>query len=118
MKKIILSMAVLITSISAQAATPPNTNNESREIITPEIATGFYRTEQYTYDNDLNILICPRNRHYERSIVNGDQSCTDGKTNENNKWIRMENIVPKGKKFVGFKSLSQGYTPVIEIYWK
>lgn len=120
MKKIITVVALMVNSINSYAASLPANDVEVKEIVTPSVATGFYRTQNFTYDKDMNILICPMNMNmninYESERNGYSKTCTDNKGQ--NKWQKMENAVPNGKKFVGFKSVSQAYIHLIEIYYK
>lgn len=117
MKKIIGVVALLVTSVNTYAAALPTSyEQEVKEMVTPNVATGFYRTQNFTYDKDMNILICPRAMKYESNLTVKVTTCTDDKGN--NQWRKMENSVPAGKKFVGFKSITEGYKHMIEVYWK
>lgn len=116
MKKLTIAFMIFASSMHAYGVTlPPASKEEVKEIVVPSIATGFYRTQNFTYDKDINILICPKNMKYE-SNLSGNITCKDDKGK--NAWEKMENAVPKGKKFVGFKSVTEGYKHMIEIYWK
>ncbi len=114
MKKFGMMMVLLMASMGAYAASSPKNAEENKNVITPDFATGMWRTSYYEYDAELNILVCPRGMTF--AYGNPYNTCTNlqGKS----VWVKMENIVPKGKKFVGFKSVSQGSSNVIEIYWK
>lgn len=116
MKKISIFFTMLVTSMSAIAATTPTSYEDNTSIITPQIATSMYRTNRFTYDKDMNILICPHGMKYDYYVTTNIETCKN--SNNENKWIKMENYVPAGKKFVGFKSTSQGGSHMIEIYWK
>lgn len=118
MKKttVFLALALLVASVSAFAGSTPKNEQEQTGIVTPEVATGMMRIYRYTYDKDMNILVCPRGMEYEHDFRTDVAKCQNEK--RENQWRKMENYVPVGKKFVGFKSVSQGSSHALEIYWK
>lgn len=107
------AMILMMASMTAYASSASKSNaDEQHGIITPDVATGMWRTSQFVHDVNMNILICtPQNVYYWK-----DHTCKD--KNNNNAWVKMENAIPQGKKFVGFKSINQGIAHHIEIYWK
>jgi len=113
MKKII-ALTLMIASMSAYAASTPKNAEEKNSIITRDVATSMWRTNYVEYDKDLNILVCPRNMLFAYKDPYNTCLNKEGKS----AWVKMEQIVPKGKEFVGFKSVTQGSSHIIEIYWK
>ncbi len=117
MKKIItmLSLMMISTFAYAGSSSQATVSEEAPGIVTPEVATGVWRTYRHISDRNMNVLICPKNMSHEQNITSED-TCKDrsGKM----AWVRMENAVPPGKKYVGFKSITQNGSHYIEIYWK
>lgn len=116
MKKISVAFAFMVASMSAFAGSATLSEQEQTGIITPDIATGVYRTYSYTYDKDMNLLICPHGMDFKINYKTNIPTCLD--KNDKSQWKKMENYIPAGKKFVGFKSVSAGASHAIEIYWK
>lgn len=115
MKKIGAVIVLMLASVSAYAgsSSQQSSNEQNHGIVTPEVATSMWRTTRFVHDTkNMNILICQLK--YEYTYRN--DTCED--KNKKNAWVKMENAVPQGTKFVGFKSVSQGSTQYIEIYWK
>jgi len=108
MKKIMMVLCLMMTSMYAYAGLG--------NIITPDAAISMWSTPNFTYDKDMNILICPRNAGYSPPLTaNSSPTCVD----KDNKsvWVTMANSVPKGKTFVGFTVLNDR-VQYITIYWK
>lgn len=72
-------------------------------IITPAIATGMRTFENYNNDTNGNMVICPE---YPRR-----GECKPG-------WVPIQSLVPKGRTFVGFRTVSGRYGRLLEVYWK
>lgn len=109
-----MMMAMLLVTVNVYAgvASQPKNEQEKSGIVTPDIAIGVYRTDKFNYDESMNIVICMQDYQYDYY----KKTCTDmqGK----NKWKFITQVPPKAKTYVGFKSISQGSSHVIEIYWK
>lgn len=114
MKKIILVVAMMVASMSAYAGSSSNPQNEQENsgIVTPDVATGMLRIYSFNYDESMNILVCIDPYKYNYN----NKSCVDN--NGKNKWRYLSQVPPKNKKYVGFKSVSQGGSHFIEVYWK
>lgn len=119
MKKFSAMIVLMMASLSAYAgsSSQPKNAEDNHGIVTPEIASGMWRTYRHTNDdNNMNILICPKKMNHDTDMNGSNPTCKD--KNGNNAWVRMENSIPQGTKFVGFKSVSQSSSQYIEIYWK
>jgi hypothetical protein len=113
MKKFGAMIILMMASLSAYAGSSPKNDQEPNGIVTPDIATGMWRTSRFVNDTtNMNILVCPLKYEY----IYRDDTCRD--KNNKNAWVLIENSLPQGKNYVGFKSISQGSSHAIEIYWK
>lgn len=113
MKKILMMIFMLMASISAYAETNIKDNQPAdlNGVIPLNVATGMWRANP-GYDKEHNLIVCQRIHRY----LWKDETCRD--KGGNNAWAKIKDAVPKGKTFVGFKSVSQGSEHYIEIYWK
>ena len=94
--------STVVNAATAAGYAPP----EETGIVTPEIAVGVRSYEYYTHDTNGNMVVCESD-NYSRN-----NKCDGG-------WKLLKDVVPGGRKFVGFKIVSRGYGyPRIEIYWK
>ena len=116
MKKFGAMIVLMAASMSAYAESQIIDGVEKNSFIKADVATGMWRTSRFTYDKDLNPLVCKPMYNYVSGDFGSQQSCTDSKGES--KWIKMENAVPPGKVFAGLKSLNVGNIHYIEIYWK
>lgn len=115
MKKFGAMIVLMMASMSAYAgsSSQQSNNEDNHGIVTPDVATGMWRTTRIVHDSsNMNILVCQLKYEYTYR----SDTCED--KNKKNAWAKMEHAVPQGTKFVGFKSISQGSTHYIEIYWK
>ena len=105
MKKLLIALSALV-SINCAAATQ---YVGSMTIITPDIATGHqeYSYSAISYDGDL--MVCPKYDMYLGSGVCKDKL-------GNNRWTRLVNIVPPGKKYAGYSI--HPTTGSIYVYYK
>lgn len=115
--RLLFIISVLVVSLYfqvAEAGNPVAIINPKADLVTPEIATGFFRTNKIAYEStNYSMLICPE----DAVFVEKDKSCFKG--NRVIAWVPIAESVPKGRTFVGFKSLSVTTgNPVIEVYWK
>lgn len=106
MKKIILFVFSVLFALSAFAGTVYVPYRDTG-IITPDIATGFYRTSRFTTSGSGDILVC-RDAHFHNWA---DNTCT---YKGYNAWTLMTNVVPSGKSYVGFSVSNSTLT----IFWK
>jgi len=109
MKKFLMVMVLMMANMFAYAG-----NSQSEElggVIPLNVSTGMWRLN-LTYDKNQNLIVCQRIHRY----LWKNDTCLD--ENGKNAWTTMEKAVPKGKEFVGFKSVNQGDGHYIEIYWK
>jgi hypothetical protein len=111
MKKIITMLMLMMASMVAYAGTSANNTDDLNGVIPLSVATGMWRAN-LGYDKEQNLIVCQRIHRY----LWKDESCRD--KDGNNAWAKIKDAVPKGKTFVGFKSVSQGSEHYIEIYWK
>lgn len=117
MSRRLLVISTLVVALSTQIAAAGGAvtvTSTKADLVTPEIATGFFRTNKIAYEStNYSMLICPD----DATFVEKDKSCFKG--NRVIAWIPIAESVPKGRTFVGFKSLSvTSGNPVIEVYWK
>ena len=111
----IVFMSLALLSSIASAA--PNTQNHvstpmeaALGIVSPDVAIGVYRTKRFTYTNSREILVCVQ-------IQPTNNDCVDNKNKS--AWRPLAGAVPDGKKYVGFKSVTDiDGSHAIEIYWK
>jgi hypothetical protein len=117
MKRFVLMIMLMMASMGAYAGSSSQgtVTEETQGIITPELATGMWRTNRFIYDKNLNILICPKDMDYEINMTI-DNTCENKQ--KKMAWVTMENTIPQGAKYVGFKSITANGSHYIEIYWK
>lgn len=116
MKKLFTFICILFTINTAIAASSPKTVEDNTGIVTPEIATGVIRTSKTAYSEMGIILVCPTQTNQYVTHNYRDDTCLDSK--RNNAWVYLKDAIPKGTTYVGFKSVAQGSSHYIEIYWK
>jgi hypothetical protein len=46
------------------------------------------------------------------------QAIDRGLSGKCNKWTPIQDVVPRGKQYVGFKVVPVGYSTHIQVYWK
>ena len=111
--KAALILLLTLLSTEALAAAKGQDFNDTTGIITYQVATGMIRVSRFTQSEAGEIVVCQDKYTYNRE----KETCQDAKTN--NMWQYMHGAIPKGKTFVGWKSVSSGYGfQAIEIYWK
>ena len=103
MKKLLVSMAMLIVPMVAIAGPKPGNMEDQTGIVTPDIATGFRQYEFFNNDTNGNMVIC-----LESS--NGP-NCPGG-------WKSVSSVVPAGRTFVGIKvvNVAYGYQR-LQVWW-
>ena len=119
MKKVIMSLLLSLTATHALAAPKGQDFNDQTGIITYAQATGVWRTQRFL-NTPQGIIVCADEHTLivdNRKDPKTNNTCQDAKTN--NKWQYMHTAIPKGRTFVGWKSVSDRYGyQAIEIYWK
>lgn len=112
-------MLVLLacTQVQAKGSSYPaqtQTNEDQRTgIVTPDVATGAWRTERYSIAANGDMLACKVEYAWswrEREI------CRKGQ--DQNAWLTFKDAVPPGTEYIGFKYVSVGSGTYVEIYWK
>lgn len=104
--KMLLLMLLVVPSIAFGA--------DLGGIITPDLATGFYSTRDYSTDTNGNLVVCIYPANYS---TNSNACLHKGKS----AWRHVSAAVPAGKHYVGFKVVSGGYgysRRQLEIYWR
>ena len=107
MKKSIASFLLLVPIISwAGSATNSAPITDNSGIVTPDIATGFRQYEHFNNDTNGNMVVCESKKY----SLGG--KCDDG-------WKNVINMVPYGRKYVGFKIVNSMYGEQrLQVWWK
>jgi hypothetical protein len=106
---VLFASAISVVSVTAGAGTVYQPVTQSG-IITPDVATGGNIFYDFGVSTQGDILVCPRGA--DRSWR--DNTCLNAKGE--NAWTRIQDIVPKGKTYVGFRFRGNGSS--VEVYWK
>ena len=79
---------------------------EGAGIITPEMAVGFTWFNRFTNDTNGYLVVC------DEPNYTGYNGCKN--------WRRADSVVPAGRKYAGFRVLSDVYREkhLLQIYWK
>lgn len=81
-------------------------------IVTPDVATDGMRTVRIGRTAAGDTVLCPDTMRYDY----GNATCLD--TNGRSAFVWPHQVVPVGRKYVGFRLVSQGSTMYYEVYWK
>ena len=112
MKKVMVVLfasAISAVSVTAGAGTVYQPVTQSG-IITPDVATGGNIFYDFGVSTQGDILVCPRGT----DRLWRDEKCLNAKGE--NARTRIQDIVPKGKTYVGFRFRGNGSH--VEVYWK
>jgi len=102
-KKFVIVACITLCSF-AHAKAQQDDVSETHGIVTPEIATGIRVYSIFNNDTAGNMVIC--------------QAIDRGLSGKCNKWTPIQDVVPRGKQYVGFKVVPVGYSTHIQVYWK
>lgn len=114
MKALVIWLSLLVYSwaYAGTASLPPDANDQLNGIVTPNVATGVFRTNRFTVDVNGNMVYCHPSYDYSWSRA----TCVDSQNR--NAWVLLTHAVPRGKTYVGFKSVHSAGAQYLEIYWK
>lgn len=110
MKNVLIAISLacaLITGVQAKGSSHVESDSvEGAGIITPEMAVGFTWFNRFTNDTNGFLVVC------DEPNYTGYNGCKN--------WRRADSVVPAGRKYAGFRVLSDVYREkhLLQIYWK